>query len=99
MPTIAANVCGASRNVCTAKTTRTKAVATMATMITHIFDPVSCRRRRAASEMIRKMPRATTLPSDAIAVRSTRLASRSTRPTEISNPRVPPTRANCPKTD
>src|SRR4029453_7402215 len=95
---MAAKVSGESRRVWMPKMTRTRAVAAIPVPITTGLELVSRRRRNAASEVIRKMPRATTLPSDAMAVRSTRLAKSSTRPTEITSPRVPPTRARWPKT-
>ena len=63
-----------------------------------VRDPVSALRRYAAIVVIKKIERATALPTGAIAVRSTKFARSSTTMTEITRPRVPPTRATWPKT-
>jgi hypothetical protein len=74
MPMIATNVAGSVRKVCTPNTSKTTIVSTMPATSSELRDPVSALRRYAAIVVIKKIERATALPTEAIAVRSTKSA-------------------------
>ena len=77
---IATNVSGAFSSVSTAKNASTVAVTASARMMIAGLLPVSFRRRQPAMPTRRKMISATALPTEAIAERSTRLATTRTAP-------------------
>src|SRR4051794_28078918 len=89
---IATKVSGAFSSVSIAKNASTVAVIRSAmTMIAGLL-PVSLRRRQPAMPTSRKMTRATALPTEAIAERSTRLATIRTAAAVMSSPAWRPRR-------
>ena len=94
---IATNVSGAFCHVSTAKKPSTTAVTAIASRTIAGLLPVSARRRQPAAPTSRKIISATALPTDAIAERSTRFATSSTRPAVIRSPACAPSARFTPK--
>ena len=83
---MAMKVSGALRSVSTAKNASTTAVTVIAASTIAALAPISCRRRYPAMPTSRKITSEQALPTDAIAERSTMLATASTSPLVISSP-------------
>src|SRR6185503_11283626 len=95
--TIATNVSGSLRTVSTAKNASTTSVTTTPTRMSHACAPVSRRNRYPATPMRTKIASEHALPTEAIAERSTVLATTSTTAALIRTPLFAPSREAGPK--